>query len=213
MIKPVEVLKQMIRRPGTIKYYLKRVNEYMADIDMVKPVPISALGIPVVFEPTQYSVSDTDSIVKIFDNFEISENDAFIDIGCGKGAVISALSKFKFNQIDGIEYSKEVFQIAKRNIATLKIKNTTIYNQNAADFPLYKKYTHIYMYNPFGKSIMRKVIDKIEQTLMINNRSIYIIYANPVYHLEIIKHDIFQKSDACFSRLNYNIHIYKNEIL
>jgi SAM-dependent methyltransferase len=212
MIKPVEILRQVIRRPNSIGYYLKRVREHVIGIDMIRPVPISALGIPTEFEPVEYSMSDLVGLVKIFSKYKISENDAVIDIGCGKGAVISVLSRFKFGRIDGIEYSKELFQIAQKNIASLKIQNAIIYNQNAADFSFYERYSYIYMYNPFGRSVIRCVIDKIERTLEVNNRDIYIVYGNPVYHDEIIKHGVFKNSGKYKSKMGYSIYTYANNI-
>lgn len=76
MIKSVEILRQVIRRPNSIGY----------------------------------SVSDLVSLVKIFSKFEVSENDAVIDIGCWKGAVISVLSRYRSCQAEiGLKFGSYFF--------------------------------------------------------------------------------------------------------
>jgi hypothetical protein len=39
----------------------------------------------------------------------------------------------------------------------------------------------LFLYNPFGEEVIGKVIANIEEALVIDNRSFYVIYYNPVH--------------------------------
>lgn len=146
----------------------------------------------VISDSTYYSYSDKRAIKELFNTFSIKQNDNFIDIGCGKGLIIYALSTLPFSKIDGVEYSPQLAEIARQNIQKLGINKASIYNTDASQFENYANYNYYYMYNPFGEITMRSVISKIENSLIHNKRIIYVIYGNPVCHNIIIKNQIFK---------------------
>ena len=50
----------------------------------------------------------------------ISDKDAIIDIGCGKGRMLYFFAQFPFRLVDGLEYSGELVAIAQNNFAILR---------------------------------------------------------------------------------------------
>lgn len=51
----------------------------------------------------------------------ITNNDSIIDIGCGKGKMLTFFYKYNFKRICGLEYVKESVDIAKKNLKRLGI--------------------------------------------------------------------------------------------
>lgn len=57
---------------------------------------------------------------KYFKN-HITDSDSIIDIGCGKGKMLTFFCKYPFKNISGLEYVKEMVDIAQNNLNVLKI--------------------------------------------------------------------------------------------
>lgn len=128
---------------------------------------------------------------KVLENLNITKKDRILDIGCSKGSAIKTMLNFPFNQIAGIEISKHLTDVAKKNFKLLKVNNVKIININAEKFKFYSNYNYFYMYNPFPNSVMNNVIKKIiNQTP--KNKTINLIYNNPVCS-SIIKKNGFTK--------------------
>lgn len=50
----------------------------------------------------------------------VSDKDAIIDVGCGKGRMLYFFAQFPFRLVDGLEYSGELVAIAQNNFAILR---------------------------------------------------------------------------------------------
>ena len=126
----------------------------------------------------------TDNLVKLRLRFE---DYVFIDYGSGKGRAVLLASMLPFNQVIGIEFSKELNFTASNNLSQfpremIKSKNIELLCMDAAeylppnDFPLI-----LFFYNPFGHPIMSKVANNIVESYEINPRRIIVIYYNPEF--------------------------------
>lgn len=157
----------------------------------------------------EYEASNSETY-SIIEAMNITPNNNFIDIGCGKGKAIYILSKLPFTKIDGIEYSSELAEIARNNLTKMKVDKSTIYNMDASEFKKYNEYDYFYMYNPFGESTMSEVVTKIEKTLEERESEVYVIYANPLHSKTITKNNLFQLIDTinATSDRKYIINIY-----
>jgi len=116
-----------------------------------------------------------------------------IDFGSGKGTVLMALAKTKnFQNIYGIEISKNINNIARKNLEKKEINNVYLINIDASDTPIniINECNFFFFYNPFPYNVFKRVFDKIETSIQKNNRDIIIIYFNPV-HCDIIENSHF----------------------
>lgn len=108
----------------------------------------------------------------------------FIDFGAGKGRVILIAAQRPFDAVIGIEFSKELCQIANKNIGMIPpeqrvaLKAECLFN-DATQFQPPLAPLVCYFYNPFGEPIMRKVIDALESSLKKVPRELYVIYVHP----------------------------------
>lgn len=118
----------------------------------------------------------------------IIANKNIIDFGCGKGRVLVVAAYYGFNKITGIEFAKELCDIATRNIIPLKQKfqhsNITVKHINAVDYEIENDSNVFFFFNPFNHVVMLAVIKNILRSLKINPREVFVVYVNPV-HKEI----------------------------
>ena len=130
------------------------------------------------------------NFINIFKNLNLSQNNVFLDIGCGNGYMLLLLNKIlKFKQLYGVEIDKNVYKICKKNITISKCSNIEVYHKNAINFNIPKDVTVIYLFNPFDKlnifcqnkneiSFYDQVIKNIKKSYNANNRRILIIFIN-----------------------------------
>ncbi len=110
----------------------------------------------------------------------------FVDLGCGKGRPLLVASEFPFRDVVGVELSPSLAADARANAVILKRKwparvPIRVEVGDAGTFPLPAGNLTLYLYNPFGEEIILKVLARIEAALAAENRSLYVIYYNPVY--------------------------------
>ena len=110
----------------------------------------------------------------------IGSGDGIIDVGCGKGGMLFEFAQYAFGKIAGLEFSKELCEIANSNLIKAEIK-ADIICEDAITYSDYDDYNYFYMYNPFGEEIMENVVNCINESLNRHQRTIHVIYTNPVH--------------------------------
>ena len=129
---------------------------------------------------------------KLIKSLPISFEDSILDIGCGKGKMVFYFSRLGFGKSDGIELSTELVCCAEKNMKILN-RNSVIINIDATEFDGYGEYNYFYFFNPFGKEIMRLVMDRIKESCVYNPRKVTIIYCNPLCHQQIVESGFYLK--------------------
>ncbi len=132
------------------------------------------------YEPTPMaSFIDTIANLQIqYDEYE------FIDFGSGKGRALLLASHFPFKAITGVEYSDKLHATAQKNINTYsnsaqkctKIKSV---HEDAQNSLIPEGPAVLYFNQPFNESIFRKVLDRIERSLLKYPRSLIVVYFHP----------------------------------
>jgi SAM-dependent methyltransferase len=108
----------------------------------------------------------------------------FIDFGSGKGRAILLATEYPFRWIVGVEFSEELDTIAKANIRHFRsnkhrCEHVESICLDATAYPLPNDNLVCYFCNPFDETVMRRVIDKIRDSLEQNPREVFIVYYNP----------------------------------
>lgn len=108
----------------------------------------------------------------------------FIDYGAGKGRVLLIAAELPFQAVVGIELSEELCSIAIANInkigpGKLAAQSVTCEHADARTFPLPDTPLICYLYNPFGESVLKAVVDSLDASLNANPRTAYIVYVQP----------------------------------
>ncbi len=73
-------------------------------------------------------------LLKVLKDMKITNKDSVIDMGCGQGSAMRTMLKFPFKQVDGVELSQHIGQIAIRNFDRLKVKRCTVSICDASSF-------------------------------------------------------------------------------
>jgi SAM-dependent methyltransferase len=114
------------------------------------------------------------------------EDYVFIDLGSGKGRALLLASRLPFKEIIGVELSATLHRVACRNIQVFRDERQRCHRirsvcQDAASFEFPSENAVIYLFNPFGESVIREVLSRIEDSLRRFPRTLYILYLKPVH--------------------------------
>ena len=102
----------------------------------------------------------------------------FVDFGSGKGAGIIHAKKLGFKRAIGVEFAKELHEIAQKNIKALGLDDVESIYEDATEYNLPKETTLIYFFNPFDEVVMQKVFDNIMKQKDSFENDVYVIYGN-----------------------------------
>lgn len=106
-------------------------------------------------------------------------SDAFLDIGCGKGYVLTLVKKhFRFARISGIEISPSLCQTARRNLKKFGLADE-VFQAKAEDFDGYDDYNYFYMFNPCAAPLICGIARRIAVSLRRKPRTAYLLYSHP----------------------------------
>lgn len=112
------------------------------------------------------------------------EQFAFVDFGSGMGRAILLASEFPFKRVIGVELSPQLTRIASENVknyasATQKCKQVAVVCENATRYSMPPEPTVFYFFNPFGESVMERVLANLRTSLRQCPRKVFVILYNP----------------------------------
>jgi SAM-dependent methyltransferase len=106
---------------------------------------------------------------------------AFVDLGCGKGRTLIIAAELGFAQVIGVEFARELADVAKHNLQKLNIGNAIIIHGDAAEYQFPDSNLLLYMQNPFSADVMSKVTDRLgEFRAKHPHRQVFVIYHHPL---------------------------------
>lgn len=126
-----------------------------------------------------YGTTAYASILATLKNLDISLDDYFVDLGCGKGRAICCAARYKMREAIGIEYDDTLAEIARNNAKRFLWKRSpiTIITCNVEDYN-YDRGSKFYMFAPFKDSVLKIVLKKLRLSLKNNPREIKLVYIN-----------------------------------
>jgi SAM-dependent methyltransferase len=139
---------------------------------------------------------------------------SILDYGCGKGRPMIVAAREGFTNVKGIDLAEELCVIAKKNIEIIKADfpetSFTISHANATTYSDIDDVDVFFFFNPFGRSVINKVLENMRESIKRKHRTIYVIYVNPQFfdcfiheNFEIIYELRSKKySEAMILRLN-----------
>jgi SAM-dependent methyltransferase len=158
-----------------------------------------------------YAITPESHLKQIFATLDITNKNNFIDIGCGKGYVLTKAAKQPYNKITGIDFIPKMAHIAQKNISILRLKDRI--NLCFADVASYDydEYDHLFLYNPFSSDILESVVSRIIESLERRPRDLIIIYFHPSDHYVFMESGYFEIIQVlhCFVK-DYETFIYRN---
>jgi 16S rRNA G966 N2-methylase RsmD len=127
--------------------------------------------------------SSKDFLTKVIDDLELAiggnlKRNLFVDYGSGKGSAIIHARSIGFKESVGIEFAKELHEIAEENIKKLNLKNVKSLYQDATLYKPSIDVSVIYFFNPFDGVVMERVIQNLLSVKDEFMGEVYIIYGN-----------------------------------
>jgi len=109
---------------------------------------------------------------------------SFVDIGCGKGRVLILAAEHGFQEIVGLEVSRELYLDARKNLELFQSSRRKgcairIDNVDACDYRIPASPCVLFLYNTLGPRAMRRFVAMVEESLAENPRDLFILYYNP----------------------------------
>jgi hypothetical protein len=140
----------------------------------------------------RYDPSSAGAVVAQLNKLQIEYTRfTFIDFGSGKGRALLVAAGFPFKEVIGIEFSRELHDVAERNISRLPPDVTlsgtvrSIYG-DAGSFEPPPSDLVCYFYNPFGPPVMEAVAARLVAHRERFGYRIIVIYVDP-RHPEIFE--------------------------
>jgi SAM-dependent methyltransferase len=208
--KIVQYIINLLTKPSYWHFYYQLIKDKIKGVDISRMVYANELEIPAELEPTRYEATAKKPLTTVLSELTITNEDIFIDFGCGKGYALMISANYPFRQIRGIEFSKSVFNIALQNLKSVHpVKIQVIYG-NAAEYTDLDDITCFYFFNPFGPVVLRAVLQNIEKSLQCKPRPAFLIYNNPVHASvigefttwKILKQYAFKKENGIWVYVN-----------
>lgn len=108
----------------------------------------------------------------------------FVDLGSGKGRALLLAAQLGFKNVTGVEFSEELHQAATKNVLAARGKwpnaeRIQLVCGDAAQFVPPNQPVVCYLYNPFGASVMRQVVEKWTRAMGAHSFDVWFVYANP----------------------------------
>ena len=116
---------------------------------------------------------------RVFNDFPDKDDKSFIDVGSGKGYVISRATKAGFKYAGGIEYDSHLYNICLENLKKEKITTEFVYNEDARISKHLDQFDIFFFNNPFGPEILQAVLENILKTHI--QKRCWIYWVNPSF--------------------------------
>ena len=135
-------------------------------------------------ENHHYQGASYDVLFKIFQKLPLNTHQyTFVDFGCGKGRAIFVAEQCGFTKLIGVDIAHELIDEANENKNCYKPKHSEssidfVFN-DATAYNINQDSCVFYFFNPFGSSILQKVLENIKESVKQHPRKIYCIYLNP----------------------------------
>jgi SAM-dependent methyltransferase len=144
----------------------------------------------------KYQASPPGLFSQLMAAIKVAYNDfTFIDLGSGKGRVLLLASQLPFKRIIGIEFSRELMQIARANLTRCARVGSHIdlLWMDVEDYEFPTDQSVVYLYNPFDEKVMVRVINNLRLSLVRHPRELYIVYCNPLHASVIDRANVFTR--------------------
>jgi len=111
------------------------------------------------------------------------EEVSFIDVGAGMGRAVLLAADLPFRQVVGVELNPTLARIARRNLALWRASGRTLAPMkmicgDAVEFQLPQGPCLAFMFNPFGATVMRRMLSAWKKALAGQPAQLDILYVN-----------------------------------
>jgi SAM-dependent methyltransferase len=166
-----------LRRPAD--RLADRVLDRGLDTSSQLKLPIHGVEDRVLYVPSSWHV-----LPRALRYIGVSEEDTFVDFGCGKGRIVHQAALWPFRRVIGVEVSPELAEIARSVLAARshqhRCRNVEIVVSDVREFRVPDDFTIGYFFRPFGDRTLQAVLQAIVESIDRNPRRVRLIYLWPM---------------------------------
>jgi SAM-dependent methyltransferase len=132
----------------------------------------------------RYEVTRARPLRRLLRRLDLPTDGVFVDIGCGKGRVLMVAAGCGFTRLVGVEYSRELCEIARDNLSQFRRKtglrfDAEVVEADAVDYDIPPDANVFFMFNPFYSEVLEMVAWKIARSVGQHPRKAWLIYLYP----------------------------------
>lgn len=125
------------------------------------------------------------------------EDTDFVDLGSGKGRALLMALRLPFHKVTGVEFAVLLNDIARENIRRFpteekRAHEITVLCQDVTEYEFEPSPLIVFMYNPFGKTVMESVRDRLLLSLEQHPRRVIVLYFTPEHASVWSATDVFE---------------------
>ncbi len=112
------------------------------------------------------------------------EETVFLDVGAGMGRAMLLAAEMPFKEVIGVELHPTLVRIARRNLAQwrragrMKAGKSRIVEGDAVEFPLPAGPVAAFLFNPFGGTVMKRLLTNWGKAFLTEPNRLDLIYVN-----------------------------------
>ncbi len=136
-----------------------------------------------------YEASEYEGLEEIFDLEQLKPEDTIVDFGCGMGRVLFFCNQRFLCKVKGIEYDKKIYEQLLDNAEFYHVRfreqreKFTLLNMKAEDYDIAPEDTCFYFFNPFSKTILCNVLERILKSVKEYPRRVSVIFYYCTYDM------------------------------
>ena len=143
-----------------------------------------------------YEPSGWRSFRRAMRGIRVGPEDAFLDIGCGKGRIVAQAAKRPFGRVIGVELSDELAERARQLLENERQRRrcgaVEIVVADSTSWQLPDDVTIVYFYNALSGAGLKAMLDRIEESARRAPRRLTVLYVNPVNEQDVASHPAFE---------------------
>ena len=107
----------------------------------------------------------------------------FVDLGAGMGRALLLAAEFPFRAVVGVELNPTLARIGRKNMAQWRMEKRALAPmrmvcRDAVDFKLPAGPCVVFLFNPFGAPVLRRLLASWSRSLVGRERQLDILYVN-----------------------------------
>lgn len=111
------------------------------------------------------------------------EEFTFVDVGAGMGRAVLLAAEIPFRRVIGIELNPVLARIARKNLSAWRAAGrvqapTRLHCADAAEFPFPRQPCLLFLFNPFGATVMRRLLRRLSMRSVRPAGHLDLLYVN-----------------------------------
>lgn len=130
-----------------------------------------------------YSASSWGQLRRIIPAAEVSNDDVFLDLGCGMGRVLLQAARHPYSRVIGVDIAPQFTEIARqileRNTHRLGCRDVRVETADAATYQIPDDVTVVYAANPVTGDLFDAMLNNIFASVDRRPRTVRLVYFEP----------------------------------